>query len=230
MATLNLQLPFVEEGQAQPHITHNEALDMLDAAFPRIARSATVTAAPESPAEGAAYILPAGAWGFGAVQPGQIALRHGGIWHAITPGIGWRWFVADESGARIFDGTAWRRGDVLGTEGASLGLRAIDALVDLSGASVSVADLLPARAIILGVSSWVVEAVTGATSYSVGIAGDLSKFGGSLGLAAGSSNVGVVGPFATYAAGAAVVTAAGGAFTGGRLGLSVSAIVPGVPV
>lgn len=230
MATLSLQLPFVEEGQAQPHVTHNEALDMLDAAFPRIVSSATVTAAPETPAEGAAYILPEGAWGWGAAEAGQIALRHGGVWHAIIPAPGWRWFVADEGAARVFDGTAWRRGDVLGTAGASLGLRAADVVVDLVGASVSVADLVPARAIILGVSCWVVEAVTGATSYSVGIAGDLSKFGGSLGLAAGSSNVGVVGPFATYSPDAVVVTASGGAFTGGKLGLSVAAIVPGVPV
>ncbi|WP_164887543.1 DUF2793 domain-containing protein [Paenirhodobacter populi] len=230
MATSRLGLPFVAEGQAQPHVTHNEAMDMLDAAFPQIASSATETAAPVNPAEGAAYILPPGAWGFGAVEPGQIALRHGGIWHAITPVPGWRWFVLDEGAARVFDGTAWRPGDVVGAQGGRLGLGAFDAVVDLSGASVSVADLLPARAIILGVSSWVVEAVTGAASYSVGMAGDLSKFGGSLGLAAGSSNVGVVGPFATYSPDAVVVTASGGAFSGGRLGLSVAAIVPGVPV
>lgn len=229
MPTPTLNLPLIADGQAQPHVTHNEAVDMLDALFPRIAQSATLTVPPGSPADGSAYILPAGASGFGSAAPGDIALWHGGLWRQITPAPGWRWFVADEGGARVFDGTAWKRGDVVGALGSVLGFATLEVELDLTGASVTAAGLIPARAIVLGVTSWTVNTVTGATSYSVGDGGDPSRFGGSLGAAPGSSNVGVVGPFATYAPTDVIVTASGGAFTGGKVGLAAAVILPGAP-
>lgn len=51
----------------------------------------------------------------------------------------------------------------------------------------------------LGVSTRTVTAVTGPTSYDYGVAGEPAKFGGSLGVAAGSTNFGVIGPQAFYA-------------------------------
>lgn len=85
------------------------------------------------------------------------------------------------------------------------------ALVSLNGASATVADLVPERSIILAVTTLVRSALTGTlTSFDVGVTGDLSRFGGSLGIAAGSNNVGVVGPYATYAPTSLILTANGG--------------------
>lgn len=138
--------------------------------------------------------------------------------------------VADRGAAMIYTAAGWRLGDVAGPLGASLGLIVREAVLDLSGPSVAASGLIPPRCIVLGVTSWTIGAVAGAASYSVGIAGEASKFGGSLGVAAGASNIGVVGPFATYAPADVVVTAAGGNFTAGRVGLALSAILPGVPL
>lgn len=230
MATLTHRLPQIAEGQAQPHITHNEALELIDPALSRIAQSANMAQPPQQPADGAAYLLPPGAAGWGDAAAGDIVIWSGGLWHRITPAIGWRWFVADEGAARVFDGVAWRRGDVVGGSGAGLALVVSDRVVDVSGASVGVSGIVPGRAVVLGVSTWVVERVTGATSYSAGRTAGASQFGLGLGVVAGSSNVGVVGPYATYAAGSIFLTPAGGNFTGGKIGVAVSALVPSVPL
>jgi hypothetical protein len=68
---------------------------------------------------------------------------------------------------------------------------------------------------VLGVSARTVTTITGAASYDCDSAGEPSKFGGSLGVAAGSTNSGVIGPQAYYAPTPVRLTANGGAFTGG---------------
>ncbi|MBW4709566.1 DUF2793 domain-containing protein [Roseobacter sp. YSTF-M11] len=235
MATPYLRAPLIAEGQAQPHVTANNATSIADLARGRLALSATTATPPGSPVEGDAYILPTGATGWTSADdsdpaPGDIAIRWAGAWHKITPAIGWTWQILDEGASIIFTAAGWRRGSVAGPLGASLGLVVAEATLDLLGASTSAPDLLPTRAIILGVSSWTIQTVTGAPSYSVGITGEVNKFGGSLGVAVNSSNIGVVGPFATYSLADVIVTSDGADFTGGRVGLAVSAIIPGVPI
>ena len=228
MATANMKLPLIAEGQGQPHVTHNAALDLIDALFPRVVVSASLASPPilAGRADPSAYIVPPGGSGFGAAVPGNVAVWIGGAWVALVPKPGARWFVEDELRGRVFDGARWRVGDVAGALGSSLGLAVAEAAVNLTGASVTVAGLVPNRCILLGVTSWVITAITGATSYSVGNAAGQSQYGSDLGGAAGSQNVGVIGPTATYAAGNIVVTAGGGNFTGGRLGLSVAYLQP----
>jgi len=102
-------------------------------------------------------------------------------------------------------------------------------LSGLSGASVSSTVAIPNRAIVLGVSTRTVTAITGATSYDCGISGETSKFGGSLGIAAGSTNVGVIGPQAFYSATQIVLTANGGDFTGGAVRLCLHYLLPTAP-
>lgn len=70
---------------------------------------------------------------------------------------------------------------------------------------------------------------TGATSYDCGIAGETSKFGGSLGVAAGSTNVGIIGPQAFYDDTPIVLTAQGGNFTGGSVRIAIHYLTLGVP-
>ena len=102
-------------------------------------------------------------------------------------------------------------------------------LSGLSGTSVTSTIAIPNRAIVLGVSTRTVTAITGATSYDCGISGQTSKFGGSLGVSAGSTNVGVIGPQAFYAATPIILTAQGGNFTGGAVRLSIHYLLPIAP-
>jgi hypothetical protein len=81
--------------------------------------------------------------------------------------------------------------------------------------------MIPDHAIVLGVSTRTVTAITGATSYDCGIAGETAKFGGSLGVAAGSTNSGVIGPQAFYNLTPIRLTANGGAYGGGAVRVAV---------
>jgi hypothetical protein len=93
-----------------------------------------------------------------------------------------------------------------------------DAFVDTTTA------VIQDRMIVLAVASRTTQAITGASSYSVGIAGDTSKFGSSLGVALGSMNIGVIGPTAFYSNTPVRVTANGANFTGGKVRLVLYAL------
>ena len=89
--------------------------------------------------------------------------------------------------------------------------KAASALVTLNGASANVANIVPTRSIILAVTTLVRTALTGTlTSFDVGVSGDVSRFGGAIGITAGSNNIGVVGPYATYSPTTLILTANGG--------------------
>jgi uncharacterized protein DUF2793 len=114
--------------------------------------------------------------------------------------------------------------------GATIGMHiAEELLTGLSGVSVSSGITIPDRAIVLGVSTRTVTEITGATAFDCGIAGQTAKFGGALGVASGSTNVGVIGPEAFYAATPIVLTANGGNFTGGDVRIAIQFLLPTAP-
>lgn len=123
-------------------------------------------------------------------------------------------------------------GHQVGALGASLSLRVTErTLTGLSGPDVTAAALIPDRAVVLGVASWVPAdgpAITGATGFKVGLTAGADEFGAALGIAAGASNRGVVAPFPVYAATDVIVTAEGSDFTGGDLRLAALYILPEV--
>ncbi len=116
------------------------------------------------------------------------------------------------------------------SSGAAIGAHvAEELLTGLSGASVTSTIAIPDRAIVLAVSTRTVTGITGATSYDCGVSGDTAKFGGTLGIAAGSTNVGAIGPQAYYAATPIVLTANGGSFTGGDVRIAIQYLLPTAP-
>jgi hypothetical protein len=231
MATERLALPYIASAQAQKHVTHNAALDMLDGLVPGLAVSASTAAAPTSPAAGECYIVPAGGT-FGAVSAGALALYAGGAWVEVPATFGQRVLVLDEGRHRVFAGSrGWVPGAVIGQHGGTLGLRCLDLEADISagGVTVTLAAAIPARVIVLGVTAWVVTDIAGPTQFKVGLAGEPDKFGGYIWHEAPASNIGVVGPFATYADTDLLLTAQDGAtaFTAGTVRLSILILEPG---
>lgn len=102
-----LSLPLIQPAQAQKHVTHNEALRLLDVLVqPAVASRSTLTP-PANPAPGARFIVPAGALGDWAGQDGTIAFAEGGGWAHLVPLPGWQAWVADEGADALFDGIAW---------------------------------------------------------------------------------------------------------------------------
>ncbi len=103
-----LGLPYLAAAQSQKHVTHNEALAILDACIHLSVVSRSVAAPPASPADGARYIVGASPTGAFAGRGGQIAVREDGAWRFLSPKTGWRAYVESENCLSVFDGTVWQ--------------------------------------------------------------------------------------------------------------------------
>ena len=216
--TPRLVLPVIEAAQAQKHVTHNEALVLLDALVQLSVESRTLTAPPGTPVEGACYIPASGATAAWNGWDGQLAVYNGG-WLRIEPVPGLKAWVRAERLTLTYEDNVWRDGIALTAHGGRITLRAKEEELSLSGAYVETTDaaFIPDRAVVLGVSARTTQNITGATSYGVGIAGDAAKFGNFLGIASGATNIGVIGPAGFYADTAVRVTANGGDFSAGTV-------------
>ena len=93
--------------QAQKHVTHNEAIRMLDALVQLSVLDRDLTMPPASPQEGDRYIVAEGGTGEWAGREGTIAARQDGVWMFFAPRTGWVAWVRDEGLLLVFDGTGW---------------------------------------------------------------------------------------------------------------------------
>jgi hypothetical protein len=123
--TARLALPFIMPGQALKHITHNEALNRLDALVQPVVEAMTVAVPPTSPLAGEAWIVPAGASGAWAGHAAEIAAWQDGAWSFLDPAEGWQVFDRATDTLRIFDGAAW-----VAVAGAGLPQLGINATAD----------------------------------------------------------------------------------------------------
>jgi hypothetical protein len=230
MPTPNLGLPTLAQGQAQKEITHNEALLRLDALVQASVKGRVLATPPPTPANGERWIVPQGATGVWAGQTDRIAFWREGAWAFLVPAAGWRVHVEDERLAVVWADGAWRDRIIGTANGGGIRLVVIEQELTLTGAFVDATTAVIAdRMIVLAVASRTTQAITGATSYGVGVAGNTSHFGGSLGIALGSNNIGVIGPTAFYANTPIRVTAAGGNFTGGKVRVVLYALAFAAP-
>ncbi|MCC6007540.1 MAG: DUF2793 domain-containing protein [Rhodobacteraceae bacterium] len=103
----HLGLPYLMAAQAQKHVTHNEALRLLDAMVQLAVLDRTRTAPPASPAEGDRHLVAAGATGLWAGWDLNVAFRIDGAWLRLVPRPGWRVWVVDEGVLLVYDGSSW---------------------------------------------------------------------------------------------------------------------------
>ncbi|MEP9352035.1 DUF2793 domain-containing protein [Xanthobacter sp. KR7-65] len=225
----NLALPYMAAAQAQKHVTHNEAIRRLDAFVQLVLESATATAPPPTPEEGARWFVPAGATGAFAGHDGTIAAFEAGVFDFLPLAAGFLAFIRDEGRLALFDGGAFVSPMAASLHRGAIAARVIEEDVALAGAFVETAALIPDRAIVLGVSTRTLVAASGVASYDCGIAGEPAKFGGSLSVAAGATNMGVIGPTAVYAPTAVRLTANGGSFSGGNVRVGLHLLLLAVP-
>lgn len=105
--TANLKMPFILPSQAQKHVTHNEALKVLDAAVQLAVADRDLSAPPASPAEGDRHIVAAPGSGAWIGRDGAIAAWQDGAWTFLDPRPGWTVWVIDEALALYWTGAAW---------------------------------------------------------------------------------------------------------------------------
>jgi hypothetical protein len=103
----HLALPYLDAAQAQKHVTHNEALQLLDALVHLSVSARDQTAPPASPADGARLLVAAGGTSAFSGRDGEIAAFLAGAWSFLTPRAGWRVFVESEKLLLLFDGASW---------------------------------------------------------------------------------------------------------------------------
>ena len=106
-ATTNLALPYILAAQAQKHVTHNEALRLLDGLVQLSVLDRDLTAPPGSPADGDRYIVASGGADDWAGWDFNVALFTDGTWLRLPPRAGWRAWVEDEGLLLVYDGASW---------------------------------------------------------------------------------------------------------------------------
>ncbi len=116
----HLSLPYIQPAQAQKHVTHNEALQILDAVVQLAVVSRTVTVPPADPAPGARYIVAPGALGAWAGHDDALAVFCDGAWIFLTPQPGWRAFVTDQAADVIWHDGAWQISDLNNLPGVGI--------------------------------------------------------------------------------------------------------------
>ena len=82
------RLPFLAAGQAQKHVTINEALRCLDAVVQLAVESRTLAAPPAAPGEGQRFIVAGAGLDAWAGQGGRIAVFEDGAWRFIVAARG----------------------------------------------------------------------------------------------------------------------------------------------
>ena len=103
----HLKLPFILPGQAQKHITHNEAIAALDTLTQLAVLDRSLSAPPASPVSGARHIVGAAPTGDWAGKSDQVATWDGSGWLFHAPEPGWLAFVLAENGLLVWSGVAW---------------------------------------------------------------------------------------------------------------------------
>ena len=105
--TTHLLLPYILASQAQKHVTHNEALRLLDAMVQLSVLDRTRTTPPVSPVDGDRHIVASGSTGLWAGWDLNIAFWVDGVWMRLVPRPGWLAWIADEAVFAVWNGSNW---------------------------------------------------------------------------------------------------------------------------
>lgn len=105
--TALLNLPYIMPAQAQKHVTHNEALKILDALMHIRVEDTDRDEPPAAPIEGERWIVGNSPVDAFAGQAGMIAAFQDGAWSFHQPREGWVVWNAADDRLQVFDGTVW---------------------------------------------------------------------------------------------------------------------------
>lgn len=106
--TTTLQsLPLIMPSQAQKHVTHNEAMKILDVLTQLTVSTRILAAPPATPVTGESHIVAAAATGAWVGQTGKVAVFYGLGWEFYAPLKGWQAYIVAEAEVAVYTGTAW---------------------------------------------------------------------------------------------------------------------------
>ncbi len=105
-SSLQLSLPYIQGGQAQKHVTHNEAIRALDTLV-HLSVLDQRTAPLGDEVDGDRVIVASGATGLFEGRDGFVAVFESGAWTYLEPNTGWTAFNQATGGHVVFGGTTW---------------------------------------------------------------------------------------------------------------------------
>jgi hypothetical protein len=105
--TTRLALPLIDAAQAQKHVTHNEALALLDAIVHLALTDLDADTPPAAPVAGQCLLVGDAPTGAFAGHAGEIAAFDPSGWRFAKPRAGWRAHVIGDGRIATFDGAQW---------------------------------------------------------------------------------------------------------------------------
>lgn len=115
-STDRFALPFIQPGQAQKEMSHNEALARIDLCMQAAVVALGEDTSPPDPQPGQAWIVgdaPTGEW---AGREGQIAGWTASGWRYVAPIAGMTVWLNEQRSFARFDAGEWREGEVRGKQ------------------------------------------------------------------------------------------------------------------
>ncbi len=135
----NLSMPLLMPAQAQKHVTHNEALLVLDALVQLTVEDRSLPLAPADPVADQRHIVPAGAGALWGGPDHAVAVFDGIAWQFHPPRPGWRAYVLAEAAELVWQDGAWQGPETRALAAPRLGVNAAaDAVNRLAVASEAV--------------------------------------------------------------------------------------------
>lgn len=106
-SSARLGLPYIIASQAQKHLTHNEALAILETLVQPVVSDIAASTPPTDPAEGDCVVVGQGASGPFTGKDGMIAAWIGATWHFHAPQIGWAVVRGSDGQMFVFGASGW---------------------------------------------------------------------------------------------------------------------------
>ncbi|WP_018998441.1 DUF2793 domain-containing protein [Hirschia maritima] len=106
--TTRLSLPYIHNGQAQKHVTHNEAIRMLDLLVQASVETNLLSNPPSELVDGQAWLVAENAEGDWQDHSADIAYWVDNSWMFFTPQAGWKLWNKASQHLLVFDGTDWQ--------------------------------------------------------------------------------------------------------------------------
>jgi hypothetical protein len=229
--TERLHLPYIMQSQSQKEVTHNETLNILDVLIQAAVEDMGMNTPPETPKVGQCWVVgssPTDSWSGKANQIAQSL--DGGGWFFVPPFKRLRLWNEATDEYVVYDGSTWvPEGLLLKKTGEYLRVEHKSEDVVVSGTFTDTKIQIPERSLVLCVNVRVLTAITGTSSFSVGVADDSTRYGNQIGIAVDSSNIGITTPLAYYSNTPIRLIANGGTLTGGVIRTTLHYLKPHGP-
>ena len=137
--TPRLNTPYIMSTQSQKEVTHNLALNILDAVVQSAVETSTLSTPPASPVEGGLWLVASGATGDWASHDTELAQYIGGAWQFHAPFEGLALWLKDENVTARYLAGLWQKGIITASRVDILGQQVVGprqaAVSDATGGS-----------------------------------------------------------------------------------------------